>query len=141
MKTLELHIITPEKIIKIPGVKSLVLECPDGKRGVLAGHIPSISELPIGVLKYTDEKEEEHYLALSGGVAEISPRLVTILTEAAEEATEIDIYRAQEALERAKKRLKEKLSETDFVQTQAALLRSLARLRAKEIISKRRKEV
>ncbi|HPU08715.1 MAG TPA: ATP synthase F1 subunit epsilon [Candidatus Atribacteria bacterium] len=136
MRTLELHIVTPEKTIKIPGVRSLVCECPDGKRGILPGHISSLAELVPGVLKYTDEGGEEHYLALSGGVIEITPQVVTILTEAAEEASEIDVARAQEALERAQKRLKEKLPEADFARAQAALLRSLARLRATEAIQK-----
>ena len=139
MRTLELRIITPEKTIQTSGVRSLVFECPDGKRGVLPGHISSLVELLPGVLKYTNEKEEEYYFALSGGVAEITPQMVTILTEAAEEASEIDITRAQEALERARKRLKEKLPETDFARAQAALLRSLARLRAREAIQKAKK--
>ena len=139
MRTFELQIITPEKTIDIPGVRSLVCECPDGKRGVLPGHISSLAELVPGVLKYTDEEGEEYYFAISGGVIEISPQVVTILTEAAEEASEIDATRAQEALERARQRLKEKLPEADFTRAQAALLRSLARLRAKEATQKGKK--
>ena len=139
MRTFELQIITPEKTINIPGVRSLVCECPDGKRGVLPGHISSLAELVPGVLKYTDEEGEEYYFAISGGVIEISPQVVTILTEAAEEASEIDATRAQEALERARQRLKEKLPEADFTRAQAALLRSLARLRAKEATQKGKK--
>lgn len=140
MRTFELHIITPEKTINVSGVRSLVCECPDGKRGVLPGHISSLAELVPGVLKYTNEKGEEYYFAISGGVIEISPQVVTILTEAAEEASEIDATRAQEALERARQRLKEKkLPEADFTRAQAALLRSLARLRAKETTQKRKK--
>jgi len=140
MRTFSLRIITPEKTINIPGVRSLVCECPDGKRGVLPGHISSLAELVPGVLKYTDEEGEEYYFAISGGVIEISPQVVTILTEAAEEASEIDATRAQEALERARQRLKEKqLPEADFTRAQAALLRSLARLRAKEATQKGKK--
>jgi len=140
MRTFSLRIITPEKTINIPGVRSLVCECPDGKRGVLPGHISSLAELVPGVLKYTDEEGEEYYFAISGGVIEISPQVVTILTEAAEEASEIDATRAQEALERARQRLKEKqLREADFTRAQAALLRSLARLRAKEATQKGKK--
>ena len=140
MRTFSLRIITPEKTINIPGVRSLVCECPDGKRGVLPGHISSLAELVPGVLKYTDEEGEEYYFAISGGVIEISPQMVTILTEAAEEASEIDATRAQEALERARQRLKEKqLPEADFTRAQAALLRSLARLRAKEATQKGKK--
>jgi F-type H+-transporting ATPase subunit epsilon len=139
MRTFELHIITPEKTINIPRVRSLVCECPDGKRGVLPGHISSLAELVPGVLKYTDEKGEEYYFAISGGVIEISPQMVTILTEAAEKASEIDATRAQEALERARQRLKQKLPEADFARAQAALLRSLARLRAKETVQKGKK--
>lgn len=130
MRTMVLSIITPEREVCIPDVRSLILECPDGKRGVLPGHARALFELPIGVLYCRKADGEELYFALGGGAAEVTPEKVTVLVHSAEEAHEIDVARAQEAARRAESRLRERSANIDFTRAQAALLRSLARLRA-----------
>ncbi|MBC7218129.1 MAG: ATP synthase F1 subunit epsilon [Candidatus Caldatribacterium sp.] len=135
-----LVIITPEREITIPEVRSLIFECPDGKRGVLPGHARALFELPIGVLYCRKENGEELYFALGGGVAEVTPEKVTVLVHSAEEAHEIDVARAQEAARRAEIRLREKAANVDFARAQMALLRSLARLRAAAHLSRESKK-
>lgn len=130
MRTMVLSIITPEREILVSDVRSLVFECPDGKRGILPGHARALFELPIGVLYCRKADGEELYFALGGGTAEVTPEKVTVLVHSAEEAHEIDIARAQEAARRAESRLRERSAGIDFTRAQAALLRSLARLRA-----------
>jgi len=136
MRTMELHVITPEQSLVITEVQSLILECPDGKRGVLPGHAPFLVELLIGVLSYVDKDQRRKYVAIGGGAAEITPHIVTIVTDNAEKADTIDISRAQEAAKRAQQRIKEKTPGTDFARAEAALMRSLARLRAAEMAQK-----
>lgn len=130
MKTMVLSIITPEREILIPDARSLIFECPDGKRGILPGHTCALFELSIGVLYCRRVSGDELYFALGGGVAEVTPEKVTVLAHSAEEAHEIDVARAQEAARRAEIRLRERTANIDFTRAQAALLRSLARLRA-----------
>ena len=136
MKNMDLHIVTPEQTFIESGVQSITLECPDGLRGVLPGHAPCLVEILTGVLTYTDQNNQKHYFAVSGGAVEITPRIVTILTDSAEKADIIDITRAKEAAKRAQQRLKDKIPGTDFVRAEAALKRSLARLRAAELAGK-----
>ena len=136
MKSMELHIVTPEQTFIIPNVYSITLECPDGLRGILPGHAPFLVELLTGVLKYTTNDNQKKYIAISGGAAEITPHQVTIITDSAESADSIDIDRAKEAASRAQQRIKEKIPGTDFVRAEAALKRSLARLRAAELAGK-----
>ncbi|MCX6091135.1 MAG: ATP synthase F1 subunit epsilon [Candidatus Atribacteria bacterium] len=133
MSTLELHLITPEETITFPGIRSVTLECPDGQRGVLPGHAPFIVELLTGVLTVIKNDNTTTYVAISGGVAEITPHVVTVVADSAEEATHIDVARSQEAAERAKRRILEKTPNIDFARAEAALMRSLARLRAAEL--------
>jgi len=136
MKKMELHIVTPEQTLVFPDVHSITLECPDGLRGVLPGHAPFLVELLTGVLKYTTIDDQKKFIAISGGAAEITPYQVTIITDSAESADEIDVARAQEAATRAQQRIKEKTPGTDFIRAEAALKRSLARLRAAELAGK-----
>ena len=136
MKSMELHVVTPEQTLIVSGVQSITLECPDGLRGVLPGHAPFLVEVLTGVLVFTNSDNQKKYLAISGGAAEITPHLVTIITDSAEKSDTIDISRAQEAATRAQQRIKNKTPGTDFVRAESALKRSLARLRAAELAGK-----
>lgn len=85
-------------IIVVPGV--------NGEMGILPHHAPLLSNLGFGILRVRCQGEEEVF-AISGGVIEVQPTLVTVLADAAENVMEIDISRAEEAKRRAEKILKE----------------------------------
>ncbi len=138
MRVLELRIVTPEKTVVVPEVRSVIIDCPDGKRGILPGHAPCLFEVAIGTLECILASGETRYFALGGGVAEVLPQNVVMVVNSAEEAYEIDIYRAKKALQRAEKRLKEeRLPEIDVVRAQASLMRALARLRVSELVKRK----
>ncbi|RME06685.1 MAG: F0F1 ATP synthase subunit epsilon [Deltaproteobacteria bacterium] len=99
-----------------------------GTFGVLPDHTPYLVRLEIGPLWYR-QGEKIHYVAVAGGIAEVGPRHVTVLAEAAEIATKIDVERAKEAKARAERRLKElTLDDAAYIQAEAALKRALTRL-------------
>jgi F-type H+-transporting ATPase subunit epsilon len=99
-----------------------------GEFGILPNHIPFLTTLQPGELRYRKDGQLE-YMAVTGGFAEISDNKVTILAEAAERAREIDIDRAKRAKERAEKRLAMAKTEAiDYIRAEAALKRSLVRL-------------
>jgi F-type H+-transporting ATPase subunit epsilon len=99
-----------------------------GEFGILPNHIPFLTTLQPGELRYRKGNQLE-YLAVTGGFAEVSDNKVTILAEAAERAREIDVERARRAKERAEKRLAQaKVEAIDYTRAEAALKRSLIRL-------------
>lgn len=77
-------------------------------------------------------------LAISGGFLEVRPDRIIILADAAERAEEIDIARAEEAKARAKDLLSRHPSEVDYAVAEAALRRSLIRLKVAERKKKRK---
>jgi F-type H+-transporting ATPase subunit epsilon len=85
-------------IIVVPGV--------NGEMGILPHHAPLLSNLGFGILKVRRHGEEEIF-AISGGVIEVQPTIVTVLADAAENVMEIDISRAEQAKRRAEKILTE----------------------------------
>jgi F-type H+-transporting ATPase subunit epsilon len=85
-------------IIVVPGV--------NGEMGILPHHAPLLSTLGFGILKVRYQGEEEVF-AISGGVIEVQPTIVTVLADAAENVMEIDISRAEAAKQRAEQMLKE----------------------------------
>jgi F-type H+-transporting ATPase subunit epsilon len=101
-----------------------------GEMGILPGHAPLLSALELGVIRVKKDQEEEVF-TVTGGFIEVQPDIVTIMADAAENVDEIDVDRAQQAMERAQKLLDE-YSETDpenYIRIQAALRRSSLRLK------------
>jgi F-type H+-transporting ATPase subunit epsilon len=89
-----------------------------------------------GDLMIRKDKQEE-YLAISGGFLEVRPDKVIILADACERIDEIDIARAEEARKRAQETMKAAPLTAEAATAEAALRRSLARLKVAE--RKRRK--
>jgi F-type H+-transporting ATPase subunit epsilon len=126
-----LEIVTPEKKVLSQQVDIVMAPGEEGEFGVLPNHIPFLSKLKVGELRFR-VGASTRYVAVMGGFAEVLPDQVTILATAAEEATEIDVIRAKAARERAERRLSEAKDRVQFVRAQAALQRALARLRIAE---------
>jgi F-type H+-transporting ATPase subunit epsilon len=128
-KALLLEVVTPDRLVL--STEADVVVCPgvEGQFGVLVGHIPFLSALEIGEMYYRKGGQTE-YLAVSGGFAEVTGAKVTIVAESAEKGHEIDVERARRARERAEKRLAAvKTAEIDYVRAEAALRRSMVRMK------------
>lgn len=101
-----------------------------GEMGIMPGHAPLLSALELGVIRVKTDQEEEVF-TVTGGFIEVQPDIVTIMADAAENVEEIDVERAQQAMERAQ-RLLDEYSEEDtenYLRIQAALRRSNLRLK------------
>jgi F-type H+-transporting ATPase subunit epsilon len=109
-----------------------------GEMGILPGHAPLLSSLELGVIK-VKSGEIEQVFTVTGGFIEVQPDIVTIMADAAENVEEIDIERAEKAMERASQLLTD-YSATDtenYMRIQSALRRSNLRLKAAEQHRKR----
>lgn len=127
MDNFRLQIITPEKIFFDEEVHMVEFNTTEGEIGVYAKHIPLTCIVSPGILTIRMDGEAKE-AALHSGFVEILPDKVTILAEIIEWPGEIDIARAQAALERAKARLSEKNPAIDLIRAEAALKRALARI-------------
>ena len=131
MAILRLEIITAERQVFADDVNVVVVPGIEGELGILPHHAPLMTMLKPGELLIRKDSEET-YMSVSGGFLEIRPDKIIILADACERADEIDIERAEEAKRRAEERLKTHPPDVDMAQVQAALLRSLARLKVAE---------
>jgi F-type H+-transporting ATPase subunit epsilon len=125
--TLQLEIVTPERLVEKDTVEEIQIPGKNGYLGILPGHAPLITELGVGEITYKVNGREYH-LAVAWGFAEVLPQKVTILAETAERAEDIDVERARQAKERAEERLRSGSTEVDFARAQTALERANARL-------------
>ncbi|HLY10260.1 MAG TPA: F0F1 ATP synthase subunit epsilon [Planctomycetota bacterium] len=127
-KKFKTEIVTPEKIVFSEEIESLVIPAERGYLGVLAGHAPLLCTLQPGEIRIKRDGSELHY-STSGGFMEVTPGKAVLLTESAEEASSIDVKRAEEGKKRAEDRLAATTKDVDKGRAKAALERALNRLR------------
>lgn len=129
---IRLEVVTPQKEVVNEEAQIIVAPGMLGEFGVLIGHTPFMTSLKVGIIRYTDVQGQERCVFVSGGFAEALPDKVTVLVESADRRCDIDMDRAQKAMERAQKRIDDKTEEMDFARAQMALERSIYRLRLGE---------
>jgi len=133
MGELQLEIVTPEKVMVRETVEIVVAPGTLGEFGILKGHVPFLSGIVPGEIRYTANGQRK-YLAVTNGFAEVFDDKVSVLVDAAEKAEEIDLERARQAMERAKERLAKGrgAEDVDFLRADLALRRAIARVKVSE---------
>ncbi len=129
---IKFKIVTPEKTVVEEDIYQALLPIEGGEITVLPNHIPYIGSLQAGEILLRHEiNGEETSLATSGGFIEFHDNVLVVLADTAERADEIDLARAEEAEERAKKIMAERVRTDDeeYARVAAALEKEMARVR------------
>jgi F-type H+-transporting ATPase subunit epsilon len=130
MATLRLEIVTPDQKTYSEEVEMVTLPGIEGEMGIYPQHVPLMTQVAAGeVIVRKDGREA--YLAIGEGFAEITGDHVSILTDMAIRAENIDETKAEEARKRAEARLAERLTDEEIAVASAALAHSLAQLEVK----------
>ncbi|MFC2057216.1 F0F1 ATP synthase subunit epsilon [Chloroflexota bacterium] len=137
MSPMRLDIVTAERLVYSEDVDIVIAPGIEGELGILPHHASLMTTLQAGELRVR-EGEEEFSLAISSGFLEVRPDRVIVLADTAERDEEIDLARAEEAKRRAEEILRQRAPEVDKAQAEAALQRSLARLKVAEKRRRRR---
>jgi F-type H+-transporting ATPase subunit epsilon len=127
--TIRCEIVSQDRTVFQGDVDIVVLPGVAGEMGILPHHAPVLTILKYGVIKIRRQGKEELF-AVSGGMAEVQPEIVTILADAAENIQDIDVTRALAARKRAEDALagiKPEDHDT-YLTMEAALRRSNLRL-------------
>jgi F-type H+-transporting ATPase subunit epsilon len=133
--TIDLQIVTPERMLLHEQVDEVEIPGFDGYFGVLPGHTPLLATLSVGELWYR-KGQDKTYFSIVEGFAEVLPERVTILARVAEPAGEIDVERAEAARKRAAERL-DLRSDVDYERARIALMKSMTRLQVSSRIGLR----
>ena len=116
-----LEVVTPQRMVFREEVDEVTAPGLEGEFGVLPGHIPFITTLKIGMIMYR-QGSVKRYMAVIWGFAEVLPDKVTILSESAQLADEIDIARAMAEKERAEAELRKMgVADKDYWTVKASL--------------------
>src|SRR5436190_19611801 len=122
MANFQLELVTPERVLLSAQVRSVRAPGIEGSLGVLAGHAPLMTALMVGLIKVVHENGDEEHIATSGGFMEVGQKKVTILADTAERAEDIDVVRAEAAIQKARQDL-DSGAAVDYEEARAALER------------------
>jgi len=128
--TLKLEIVTPEAVTYSQDVEFVILQGVEGQMTVLPEHVQLMTQLVPGEMIARRGGQDE-FLAVGEGIVKIAAYKVSVLTDLAVAAANIDEAKAEEARRRAEARLKEKLSAEEVASVNASLARSLAQIQVK----------
>lgn len=130
MNDFHLEILTPERQFYDGGVEELIVETPDGQRGILRGHTPMVFSVTVGEAKL--KIDGEFKICFTGeGFLEIRPDKAVLMSQVVEWPEEIDVRRAQEAKRRAEEQMRQRQSLQEYHSTMSSLARAMARLKIK----------
>jgi F-type H+-transporting ATPase subunit epsilon len=123
--TLHVELVSVERLLWSGDATMVIARTTEGELGVLPGHAPLLGELaPGGIVRIQQEGGEELVFAVHGGFLSVTEDGVSVLAELAERSDEIDVGRAQQALERAR------AAGEDDDEAAASASRAISRLRA-----------
>jgi F-type H+-transporting ATPase subunit epsilon len=128
--TLKLEIVTPQATVFSSDVDLVTLPAADGEIGIYPQHVRLITQLVPGEIIVSKDGEDTH-LAVGEGLVDVDATRVSILTDMAVRAADIDEAKVNEARERAAARLREKLSDEEVATVNASLVRAVAQLQVK----------
>lgn len=124
-----LFLATPERLVFDDDVLSVNAPGTVGYFEILTNHAPIISTLKPGKLVVKDKNQKKWVWALSGGYLEMSHNHATLLADAVELVSEIDLKRAETALAKAQKRIESKDPNIDIMRAKEALARAENRIK------------
>lgn len=121
MATLHVDVVSAEESIFAGEAKFVTLPGESGELGILPGHTPLISRIRPGTVKVVLADGGEVNIFVAGGILEIQPGTVTVLSDTAIRAEDLDEAKALEARKRAEEALRNTKDKADIAVVEAEL--------------------
>ena len=134
--TVQVDIVSAENEIFSGPAEMVFAPAVMGEVGILPRHAPLLTHLKPGEVRVRKADGEEEVFYVSGGILEVQPHVITILSDTALRAKDIDEAAAMEAKQRAEQALKDKGSEFEYAQAERELAEAVAQLHAFQRLKK-----
>ena len=137
---IKLEIVSAEEELFSKEVEMIYAPAEMGEVGISPKHTPLITNLKPGDVRAQISKDEIETFFVSGGILEVQPNEVTILSDTALRGEDLDEERALEAERLAQEAMKNSSGDIDTAKAKSELLQAAAQLRLiKKLKSKAKK--
>ncbi|GAA3986111.1 F0F1 ATP synthase subunit epsilon [Comamonas faecalis] len=130
MNTINVDVVSAEESIFSGQARFVALPGEAGELGILPKHTPLITRIKPGSVRIEMADGSEEFIFVAGGILEVQPNQVTVLSDTAIRGQDLDDHKAQEAKAAAEDALKNAKSEVDLARAQSELAIMAAQLAA-----------
>lgn len=131
--TIHVDIVSAEASIYAGSAEYVIVPGEMGEVGIHPRHAPMLTRIKPGSVRIKKPQEDvEDLIFVSGGILEVQPHVVTILSDTAVRGADLDEARAQEAKQRAEEAMANRTSAMEYAQAEAELAMAIAQLQAIE---------
>jgi F-type H+-transporting ATPase subunit epsilon len=138
--TIHCDIVSAESEIFSGDVGMVVVSGEEGELGIVPRHAPLLTRLKPGQVRVTLPDGGEEFYYISGGMLEVQPHVVSVLSDTAQRAGDLDEAAALKAKEEAQRALSDRDAGMEIAQAQAQLAQAMAQLAALERFRKQLKK-
>ena len=128
--TIHVEIVSAEEQIFSGEAEMVYAPAIMGEVGIAPRHTPLISPLKPGEVRLDMGDGKEEFFFISGGILEIQPHMVTVLSDTAIRADDINEAAALEAKKRAEAALEDQKSDFDVAKARAEIASAAAQIAA-----------
>jgi F-type H+-transporting ATPase subunit epsilon len=137
--TVHVDVVSAEELIYSGLAEMVIVPGEMGELGIYPRHAPLLTRIKPGSVRIKrPDQEFDEMIYVTGGMLEVQPGMVTILSDTAIRGRDLDESRALEAKQMAEDAIKNRTSDLDYAQAESELLQAVAQLR---IIQQIRKQV
>ena len=134
--TMHVDIVSAESELFSGTAEVVVAPAVMGEVGIYPRHTPLLTPLKAGEVHITKQGGEDEYIYVSGGMMEVQPHTVTILSDTAIRAHDLDEAAALQAKQAAEEAIKDREGDMEIAEAQAKLAEAMAQLQAIERLRK-----
>ena len=136
--TIHVDVVSAEESFFAGIAEFVIIPAEMGELGVYPRHAPLLTRMKPGAVRVkVPDQEEEVVIYVSGGILEVQPNSVTILSDTAIRGKDLDEAKANDAKKKAEEAMKNRISEMDYAKAQAELAQAVAQIQAIEKLRKR----
>jgi len=128
--TLKVDVVSAEESIFSGEAKFIALPGEAGELGILPGHTPLITRIRPGTLKVVRPDDSEENIFVAGGILEVQPGVVTVLSDTAVRAADLDEAKAEAARQKAEAALRDAKDKVEIAVVEAELAMLAAQVAA-----------
>lgn len=136
--TMHVNIVSAENEIYSGTVTEVYAPAEAGEVGIMPRHTQMLSTLKPGVVRVVTQDGEEQSFYVSGGILEVQPHVVTVLSDTALRASDLDESAALEAKARAEAAMKDRASDMDYAKAKSELIEAVAQIEALKKLRKKK---
>jgi len=135
---MQVEVVSAENEIFSGEATMLIATAEAGELGIYPQHTPLLTNLKPGDVRVQTPDGEEQVIYVSGGILEVTPKKITVLSDTAIRADDLDEAAALEAQSKAEQALKDSNADIDYARAKAELAQAAAQLQALKKRMKRR---